>query len=300
MTSAPIALFAYNRPKHLRKTLDALLANPLAAASELHIFCDAAKKPKHTLDVAAVRSIVRSITGFRKIVIVERESNFGLAKSIAAGVSSLCATHGRVIVLEDDLLVTPGFLRFMNDALVRYQNYPDVYQISGYMYPGNYAAVAETFFLPMTSCWGWATWKRAWSSFNFDLDGLDELKKDANLTNKFNLQDSYDYIGMAEQQKAGKISSWGVCWYFNVFMKGGLVLYPRSSFVQNIGVDSSGTHGDGHSQLQKDLVFLPSATKNLFFPEKIIADEFAYREVVRVLALMKKRFLKRLSNWIFK
>jgi len=297
---SPVALFAYDRPQHLRRTIESLLSDDLATRTDLFIFSDAPKKKENSVGVTEVREYLSYLTGFRSIKIILRDRNYGLARSIADGVTSIVNKYGTVIVLEDDLLIRPGLLSFMNSALEKYESESRVYQISGYMYPGNYAAAAETFFLPMTSCWGWATWKRAWNSFNFNLDGFDELKKDANLSNKFNLQGSYDYIGMARQQKAGKISSWGICWYFNVFMKDGLVLYPRSSLVQNIGVDSSGTHGDGHSQLQKDFACFPSKMDNLILPEKIVIDELACREVVRTLRLMKKNPFKKLLNWIFK
>lgn len=297
---SPVALFAYDRPDHLRRTVESLLSDDLAIRTDLFIFSDAPKSRENLNRVSEVREYISQLTGFRSIKIILRDRNFGLARSIAEGVTSIVSEYETVIVLEDDLLIRPGFLSFMNSALEGYASESRVYQISGYMYPGNYVGVPEKFFLPMTSCWGWATWKRAWNSFDFNLDDFDELKKDANLSNKFNLQGSYDYIGMAEQQKVGNISSWGICWYFNVFMKGGLVLYPRSSFVQNIGVDSSGTHGDGHSQLQKDFSFLPTETDNPFLPERIVTDELACREVIRTLRLMKKTPFKKLINWIFK
>src|SRR5258707_13172914 len=70
---APIALFAYNRPRHLARTVTALLRDPLAAASDLHVFCDGAKSPPAEAAVREVRAFVRTITGFRSIAVVEQE-----------------------------------------------------------------------------------------------------------------------------------------------------------------------------------------------------------------------------------
>jgi hypothetical protein len=291
---SPVALFAYDRPDHLRRTVKSLLSDDLAIRTDLFIFSDAPKRRENLNGVSEVREYIGQLTGFRSIKIILRDQNFGLARSITEGVTSIVSEYESVIVLEDDLLIRPGFLSFMNGALEEYASEPKVYQISGYMYPGNYAAASEAFFLPMTSCWGWATWKRAWNSFNLNLDGFDELKKDANLSNKFNLQGSYDYIGMAEQQKAGKISSWGICWYYNVFMKDGLVLYPRSSFVQNIGVDSSGTHGGGHSTLQNELPKTKRFIDNIQFPINVSVDWSAFNEVVRILNIMAKKMHRNL------
>ncbi len=298
MTLAPIALFAYNRPEHLRKSLDALLADPLAAESELHVFCDAAKKPEHASAVAEVRRLVRSITGFRAITIVERASNFGLAKSIRDGVGALCETHGRVIVLEDDLLVAPGFLRFINGGLARYQDDARVYQISAYMYPGCYPGNDDALFLPTISCWGWATWARAWAAFDPSLAGLAALNESRDLRDRFNLHGAYDYFSMAKQQSCGKIDSWGICWHLSVFMLDGLVLFPRESLVQNIGVDASGTHGKGHASLQKPLGGREAASVAFRFPEEIKGDDAALRSVEQLLSGMRHGFLSRFLNWL--
>jgi hypothetical protein len=185
---------------------------------------------------------------------VERERNLGLANSIVTGVTEVCEQHGRAIVVEDDLVVAPSFLRFMNEGLDRYENEPSVFQISGYMFPIAPAATHESLFLPLISCWGWATWRRAWRHFDRTAAGYAALQRDAGLRNRFNLGGAYDYFGMLQSQIEGKIDSWGVLWLLSVFMLNGLVLYPRHSLVQNAGVDGSGSHGLGVAALQKPLV----------------------------------------------
>ena len=163
MNLAPIAVFVYNRPEHTRRALESLSRNPLAAESDLVIFSDAARKPEHQQDVGLVRALIRDVAGFRSVRIVERERNLGLASSIEDGVGKLCDEQGKVIVVEDDLVVSPKFLSFMNRALERYRDEPRVMQVSGYMFPGTFNSSAEALFLPLISCWGWGTWKRAWA-----------------------------------------------------------------------------------------------------------------------------------------
>lgn len=297
---SPIAIFAYNRPEHLRKTVEALAGDPLARHSDLFIFSDNAKTSEHAANVALVRGYVSRITGFQSVNITERVENMGLANSIEAGVSSLCNRFGRVIVLEDDLLVRPGFLEFINTALDRYENEKSVYQVSGYMYPGDYISSDDACFLPLISCWGWGTWKRAWSEFNLDLSGLDDLKTNADLAYRFNINGSYDYLGMARQQKTGKINSWGICWYLNVFMKNGLTLFPRKSFVQNIGVDSSGTHGAGHGKLQEMLDNSISYNQPLKFPAEIVPNIEVLVLLSKLLKPLNQSLLNRIYGWIKK
>ena len=135
MTPAPIALFVYNRPDHVLRTISALQANPLARDSTLYVFSDAAVGPQDSEAVETVRRIVKTTDGFNEICVREQPKNLGLAKSIIAGVTELAAAYGRVIVLEDDLVMAPGFLTYMNEALDRYDKDQQVMQVSGYMFP---------------------------------------------------------------------------------------------------------------------------------------------------------------------
>jgi GT2 family glycosyltransferase len=227
---APIALFAYRRPRHLRTTLDALLANPEAAHSDLWIFSDAAREPAAQFDVMEVRALAAQVGGFKSVRVIERSENFGLARSIVDGVTSLCAQHGRVIVVEDDLTVSPGFLAFLNRALERYADEERVMQISGYQFPGHFEA-KQAAFLPLISCWGWATWTRAWRHYDPSAAGVERLRADPGLRRRFDLDGIYDYSGMLESQLAGKLDSWGVRWLLSVFLRDGMVLYPPVSLV---------------------------------------------------------------------
>jgi GT2 family glycosyltransferase len=149
---APIVLFVYNRPEHTCRTLAALAANPLAIDSDLIIYADGAKKPEHAASVAQARDVVRGASGFKSVRLIERDRNWGLANSIIAGVSEVCAARDRVIVLEDDLLIAPSFLSFMNAGLDRYADENRVLQISGYMFP-RIPVEAGAVFLPITSTW---------------------------------------------------------------------------------------------------------------------------------------------------
>lgn len=241
MSEAPIALFVYNRPWHTRQTIEALQKNELAEESDLFIFSDAPKNPGASLAVQEVREYIRGIIGFKSVTIIEREQNLGLANSIIDGVTRLCNDSGRVIVLEDDLVTSPYFLRFMNDSLNRYERDDRVISIHGYMYPimGN---LPDTFFLRGADCWGWATWKRGWDVFEPDGKKLLDSLKEKKLEREFNFDGAYDYLGMLRSQTEGKNDSWAIRWHASAFLKNMLTLYLGNSLVQNIGNDRSGTH----------------------------------------------------------
>lgn len=238
---APIALFVYNRPGHARRTIDALKQNKLAQESDLVIFSDATKLEDQVEKVREVRQYIRQVDGFKSVTIVERKTNFGLAKSIIDGVAAIVNKHGRIIVLEDDIVTSPYFLTYMNEALEKYAEDDRAISIHGYVYPVK-EPLPEAFFLPGADCWGWATWQRGWKLFNSDGQYLLDELRHRKLTSAFDYNGAYPYSKMLEGQINGINDSWAVRWYASAFLAGKLTLYPGRSLVHNIGNDSSGTH----------------------------------------------------------
>jgi hypothetical protein len=238
---APIALFVYNRPEHTKKTVEALKKNLLADKSNLYIFSDAPKTEKDKEDVQKVRNYIKKINGFKKINLIKRKKNFGLADSIISGVTKIVNIHGKIIVLEDDLVTSKYFLRYMNDALNLYKDDKKVFGIAGYFYPIK-GILPEIFFVKLTNCWGWATWKDRWKFFEKDGKKLLSEIKIKNLKKKFDIDGSYPYTKMLRHQTEGKNNSWAIRWYASTFLNEGLFLYPKISLVKNIGFDESGVH----------------------------------------------------------
>lgn len=241
MTCAPVTLFVYNRPDHTRRTIEALKTNILANESNLIIFSDAPKADAQSENVLEVRKYIRKIEGFKSLTIIERETNFGLARSIIDGVTTIVNKFGRIIVLEDDMVTSPYFLTYMNEALEKYADDESVVSIHGYVYPVK-QSLPEAFFLPGADCWGWATWSRGWTCFNSDGQFLlDELKR-RKLIRAFDFNGAHPFSKMLEGQIKDKNDSWAVRWYASAFLEDKLTLYPGRSLVHNIGNDNSGTH----------------------------------------------------------
>jgi hypothetical protein len=243
MALAPIALFVFKRPEHTKRTLEALARNAEFTASPLHIFCDGARGPDDVEAVRATRDLVGQWAHPNKTM-HEAPSNRGLAASIISGVERICSEYGRIIVVEDDLVVAPFFLDFLNRGLARYADAPQVMQVSGYMFPVEVQTEGrDALFLPLTTSWGWATWSRAWLRFDAGMDTYNELAANPAMRKRFDLNYAQPYFDMLRKQKRGMVDSWAIRWYLSVFMRGGLVLYPRVSLVNNEGFDGSGTHG---------------------------------------------------------
>lgn len=238
---APILLFAYNRPRHLQHTVEALAHNPLAQESELFVFSDGARTEDDREDVELVRSYIHTIEGFKTVHRIERDRNYGLAANIIDGVTDIVNRYGRVIVLEDDLVTAPGFLQFMNDALDTYADEPRVGHIQAYDFTQN-PRLPETFLIKFTGSWGWATWQRAWQHFNPDGQYLlNELHR-RHLTRRFDFNGKYGFTRMLRRQVDGKNNSWAIRWNASLFLQDILSLNVGRSLVQNEGFDGSGTH----------------------------------------------------------
>lgn len=243
MSFAPIVLFVYNRPVHTERTLEALLNNDLASESELYIYADG-PKPNATLEqqekIAEVRNVIRKRQWCGNVHIVESDTNKGLADSIISGVTEIVNKYGKVIVLEDDICTSVGFLRFMNEALTMYEYEEKVMQVSGYIYPHKYKTKDTTCFLRIMSCWGWGTWKRAWKYYEHNIDVHLSHYSTSREIKKFNIEGHGKFYWQLIANKNNEIYTWAVRWYASWLYQGGYTLFPMKSLVQNNGFDDTG------------------------------------------------------------
>ncbi|MGH2530818.1 MAG: hypothetical protein ACRDJW_00800 [Thermomicrobiales bacterium] len=239
---APIALFLYKRADHARQTITSLQACPGFAESPHYVYADGPRHEQDVDDVRATRAVARELLGERA-VFIEREHNLGLSASIIAGVTELCDRYGKVIVVEDDLAVAPSFLQFLNDGLHRYADDARVMQLNAFTFDAPaLARQREAVFLPLTASWGWATWKRAWDLFDRDANGWQDLMGDKRLRRQFDLDNRADKSKMLALQMQAEQGGWDVVWYYTLFKRRGLALFPPRSLVFNIGLDGSGAH----------------------------------------------------------
>ena len=242
IAAAPVALFAWQRPRHTQRVIEALVANTPAEQTDLFVFVDGPRHEREKTLVAEVISIARNATGFRSVTVQAASTNLGLSRSITGGVTRVLERSETVIVVEDDIVVSPSFLDFMNSHLELYANEPAVASIHGYVYP-HAQELPPTFFISGADCWGWATWRRAWAHYRADgVALLDELER-RNLMDTFDFGGSAAYVDMLRAQIAGRNDSWAVRWYASALLAGMYTLYPNRSLATNIGSDGSGSHG---------------------------------------------------------
>lgn len=293
---APIAIFVYKRPEHTKRLLESLLRCPEIGSTEVQIFQDGPRGAADIEAVAATRQVVNSIFG-RSVKIQHADKNFGLAASIISGVSQILSRNDRIIVLEDDLVVSSHFLEYMNEALAFYAKEPKVMQISGYMYPIELKTTRPVF-LPIVSSWGWGTWTRAWKCFDPKSSGWESLLNDRALGERFNLGGATDYVSRLRLQSEGLIDSWAIRWYWSVFKANGIVAYPPQSLVANRGMDGTGTHSALISRF-----FLgsqaPAEVRVGEFDSSINVNEVALEQVVHFLRRMAGPLPVRLMRRVY-
>jgi GT2 family glycosyltransferase len=298
---APIILFVYNRPEHTRKCLEKLSEADLAGDSILYIFADGVKQnatEAQRAKTAAVRKLIYEKKWCGEVFITEREENFGLARSVRSGTAEIAQKHGKIIVLEDDLAVEKGFLKYMNTALEWYENEKNVFGISGFGHPlADYSAAENSFFLPIPCSWGWATWSRVIEKFVAVEENL--IKKaveEKNIHQKNYNFGEYYFFEILLAQLAGKIDSWAAIFHADMFLSNGLFLFPKYSLVKNIGFDAEGTHtheddffSKTHFTEELSIKKLPPAlSPSSFLVEKAFRKHFGkkslWRRVINKLA----------------
>lgn len=243
---SPIVLFVYNRADHFQKTFEALSKCPEVKDSDLFIFSDGPKNEAAAPKVQEVRDALHAVQkgkSFKSITIHESPVNKGLATSIINGVTNIMERFGRAIVLEDDCQASPYFLSFMNRCLDAFENNPKIGSIAGYappvVFPKNYT---NDTFLAWRSCsWGWATWKDRWQEVDWELKEISDFYRNPELLKRLNANGSDRFIRLYRQTK-GNGSSWSVRFGAHLVRKGLYTVYPRYSYIQNIGCDESGVH----------------------------------------------------------
>ena len=263
---APIALFCYNRPKHLKLTIASLKNNYLANRSILYIFLDGPKSKKDSIKNNEVFNYISKINGFAKIKIYRSKKNLGLSKSIIGGINFVLKENDRIIVVEDDIVTSPLFLKFMNESLNKYKKNLKVWHIAGHSHlKPDEKEKQKVFFSYYMNCWGWATWKNRWKMFEKNPNKLINSfsKKDIR---EFDLGGSGLFWSQILKNASRKINTWAIFWYATIFIRKKLCCNPLKSYVRNIGMDGSGMHCSDSKYLADNMLYINSNVKFLSKP----------------------------------
>lgn len=295
---APVVVFGYNRPDHLQQTLEHLAQADGALASDLWIFCDGPKPGADPAPVDAVRMLANDpiwTDRFASVHVEVSRENKGLARSIIGGVSAVITEFGRVIVVEDDVLVATDFLRFMNDCLDFYQDDSRVGSITAFSplteAPAGYEP--DVMAVPRNCSQCWATWLDRWREVDWSARDAALLSRNPALRKRFNAAGN-DRADRLRRQLAGKIDSWSIRFGLWQTMSERHTIYPVHNRVRNIGYDGSGVH-----TRQGQNVNATALTEARSYHLQTVAEDPAVlRRIARIYAgPWYKRILRDLRLW---
>lgn len=240
---APIGVSTYIRLQHLQQTIAALQKNTLAQHSDLYVFSDAPKTGDEER-VAAVRSYLRSVDGFKKVHIIKRERNSRIENN-RGGMRMLLDRFGKVIFLEEDVVTAPGFLAFMNQGLDKYEGNARIFSVAGYCppikIPANYQH--DVFLLRRFSGWGVGIWKNRYDSNSYITpDEYEQFAANKKRVREFVKAGGKDMMVMLKADAYGQIDAGDVKAMYTQFLSNQYTLYPAQSLTMNIGHDGTGVH----------------------------------------------------------
>lgn len=295
---APVALFAFNRPEHTRKTLAAIASNALASATDLFIFVDGPRNEEDVAQIREVCAIADAVKSFRSLTLVRQDVNKGLAQSIVEGINRVLEEHDKIIVMEDDIVTSPAFLNYMNNSLSRFEDEKKVWHICGYNEPTGGRDTRKTYFSRLMNCWGWGTWRDRWQHFEKNPDKLlTEFTPD--MIQRFDLEIGEKFWFQVLANADGRMNTWAIFWYAAIFKQDGLCLNPQVTFVTNIGFDGSGVHCnvDESRNIKRKL----NQEIKVEYPKNIEEDKFEFEELKNFYKNKKKKsgIIKKLMKKIF-
>jgi hypothetical protein len=300
---APIVLFTYNRPIHTQNVLNSLAFCEEAKNSILYVFCDGAKENADEIGlnkIQEVRNIVNTENRFKQVIVTIQDKNKGLANSVIDGINKVINEHGKVIVLEDDLVFSPYFLNYMNDSLNRYENDKRVGEIGACNFFANGSKFPKTFFANMPDTWGWATWKDRWQHFNSDAVFLYKELEKKDLMYKFNAHGSYNMEEMLQEQIFGKVDSWAIRWQAIMVLNNWLCLYSNPAFSNHIdSVDATHTQINIIPPLQVEKPHFETINV-VELPEVITAMKKGYARKSDYYGNLKSKYIKKKTGKIIK
>jgi hypothetical protein len=297
---SPVVIFCYQRIKLLKLLVESLKKNQESTKTILYIFCDGYKNSVDKSNVIELRKYIKNIKGFKKIIIIKRRKNLGLSGNIIAGVECIFKKYNSAIFLEDDLIVSKDFLKFMNYALNFYSNNRKVWHISGWNYSIDNIKnklcfdKQDAYLWRVMNCWGWGTWKNRWKFFKKNPDAI--IKNwNNNKIKKFNLDGNYNFFSQIVRNKENKINTWAIFWYATIFNHKGLCLNPKISLTKNNGFDKFSTHSPYKDE--NNLKFKTCLNDNINLPKLLKEDSYFVNIVKNYL---KNNYFKKMLNYLIK
>lgn len=293
MYYSPIIIFAFKRLEPLKACVAALQKNSEAAESDLVVYVDGPRENKvgEAEKVEAVRDYVKTIKGFKSLTFHFSEQNKKLGPSIIAGVTDVMNQYGKAIIVEDDIISSSNFLSFLNKGLDFYENYKEVFSVSGESIrvkcPEGYTY--HNYFAPRAGCWGWATWADRWNSVDWNLEDWSSVAANKRMFNKWGGSDCF---GLLNGWHIGKNQSWAIRFNYAQFVQGKTTVFPTVSKVTNEGFEEDGTNCKRVKYNRFKMDFDTSSMKDFNFASEVEENPFFVNQRLKPVSLPIRIYAK--------
>jgi hypothetical protein len=290
----PVLLIAFNRPDTTQVVFD-----KIRAARPKHLFlatdgCRAGKVGEQER-CDEVHAIITKVDWDCVVKTLFRTQNLGCGKAVSGAINWFFDHVEDGIILEDDCVPDSSFFPYCTAALNKYRDHSRVMHISGNNHllkrsiAGNRGFFTNTPFI-----WGWATWRRAWKLYDFEIADIQETIKAGRIPHL--------WIDIMAEVTTNKVDTWDYQWTYAIFKNECISLNPPANLVYNIGFNNHATHTTNQPYWYRKIKLETVDVNNIRFPLKEevnkIADEKLFRQILLLEPDDYTKFKQRVKNVI--
>ncbi|CAM4096214.1 hypothetical protein [Gillisia limnaea] len=298
MFNTPLLFIIFNRPEITQKVFE-----EIKKQKPKYLFV-AADGPRENINddfekcTSARKIVLDGIDWDCEVKTLFRKENLGCGKGVSLAINWFFENVEQGIILEDDCLPNHSFFSFCEVLLEKYKYNEQIYAISGDNFQNGISrGNASYFFSNYVFVWGWATWRRAWEKYDFNMEELDQFKKNNSICKIDKRKKFRDYwLNIFEEVAKKNIDTWDYQWVFSIWKNNALTILPNTNLISNIGFGENATHTKGSSPFAN----LETVEIGVIsHPDKIIvnkkADDYA-SDLVYNIKGSKNNILSRLIN----
>jgi hypothetical protein len=293
----PILIIAWRRQESLLKVLQSLR---MVSPRYVFIACDGARpdRPEEANIVSKVRETLQEeINWSCQVKKKFADKNQGCQRAVSSAVTWFFENVNEGIILEDDCVPHNDFFAFCSSLLEKYRYEEKVGCITGDNFQdGIRRGKASYYFSKYPHCWGWATWRRAWKKYSYNIEFWPKWKTSKSWLNFFeNFNERCFWESLFDKQYNGLIDSWAYPWTASLWHSGCLTATPQENLVQNVGFANGATH------TRETEIRLSVPTKRLWIenhPNKIQPNNQADRYVFNHVFCNKRKTYQRVFRFL--
>jgi len=249
----PILFLVFNRLDTTKQVFEMIRK---AAPQKLYIASDGHRDNRvgEKEKVETVRDyVLKSIDWNCEVKTLFRNENLGCGKAVSGAITWFFENEEMGIILEDDCLPSMSFFSYCKELLEYYKNNPRIYHITGHN-PLTYTKTPYSYyFARIQHCWGWASWRRAWNHYNFDIKDLNIFIEKRKIKNIFSGNaDRHYWIDIFKKMDNHEIDTWDHQWTYTIFNNNGICINPAKNMITNIGFGVNATHTINDNQDNKN------------------------------------------------